>query len=396
MSEPYSAFLIAFYNFCDDLLLKDELTIANYKSRIQEAVGQEGGILTSFITNLHSIIGQQPTVSDALGQMAKDRFHYVFVNLIKAICSVGFPIVLVLDDLQWMDKESLGLLSTLVADKSIKNLMLVGTYRENEVNETHPVKILINDLEKSSNTLTQIKLDNIHHETLNEFISDALCIPVHETYALTAIFIEKTKGNPFFVHQMIRSLSEKGLIFFNNDTRKWEWDPKIFGKSDISKSVLELLRLNILALDENTQQVLKVASCLGSTFSLQTLKLIVNRSDPIERALSTGMITQQNGSVKIYRFAHDQIQMAAYSLLPEDPREMFLHIGKKLCALYSKEELDKNIFVVTNLLQNTRDLISDQTERLKIAALFLLAGNKAIAYAVFTQAFQILETGEQQ
>ena len=223
---------------------------------------------------------------------------------------------------------------------------------------------------------------------------NALRITFHETYALTAIFIEKTKGNPFFVHQMIRSLSEKALIFFNNDARKWEWDSTIFGESDISKGVLELLRLKILALDENTQQVLKVACCLGSSFTLQTLKLIVNRSDPIDHALSTGMITMQNNSRKTYRFAHDQIQTAAYSLLPEDPREIFLYIGKKLCALFSQKELDQNIFVVTNLLQNSRDLISDQTERLKTAELFLLAGNKAITYAVFTQAFKILETGE--
>ena len=112
MSQLYSASLIAFNAFCNDLLLKDELTIASYKSWIQAAVGQECGILTSFKTNLDLIIGQQPYVADAFGQVAKNRFYFVFVKLMKATCCVGFAFVLVLEDLQWMDIESLRLLST--------------------------------------------------------------------------------------------------------------------------------------------------------------------------------------------------------------------------------------------------------------------------------------------
>lgn len=201
--EPYSALLTAFNNFCDDLLLKDKSTVINCQRQISNAVGQEGGILTSVITNLSLIIGQQPSIADAFdhgdafgqgSKTAKNRFHYVFVKLIKAICSVGFPIVLVLEDLQWMDLESLSLLSTLVTDKSIKNLMLVGTYRENEVKVTDPVNAFFDDAKNSVHTLTLIKLNNFNHDVLNELISDALFIPLHETYNLTAFIYEKTQG----------------------------------------------------------------------------------------------------------------------------------------------------------------------------------------------------------
>ena len=88
------------------------------------------------------------------------------------------------------------------------------------------------------------------------------------------------------------------------------------------------------------------------------------------------MITQQNGSDRVYRFVHDQTQMAAFSLLPENPTRMFFYIGKKLWTLYSQTELDENIFLVIHLLHNARDLILDQTERSKVAELFLIAGNK--------------------
>ena len=208
--------------------------------------------------------------------------------------------------------------------------------------------------------------------------------------------MEKTNGSPFFVGQMIKSLLNKSLIFFSSNRRKWGWDQaKLFGDNDMSKSVLELLRLNILALDEYTQQALVVASMLGDSFSLKTLNIVVNRPDSIESALTTGMIAQQNGSDR-YRFVHDQIQIAAFKLLPEDPSQIYLHIGKKLWRLYSEKELDENIFLVVHLLHNAIDLITGQDECVRVARLFLEAGEKALTSTAFTQAFGHLESGESQ
>ena len=192
---------------------------------------------------------------------------------------------------------------------------------------------------------------------------------------------------------MVRTLSEQGLIFYCNELSRWTWDEGIFGDNDISKNVLELFRSKIQALDENCQQVLVTASCLGSTFTLQTLQLIVNRTDSIESAVSSGLIAQQNGNERLYRFVHHQVQQAAFSLLPPDPKEILLYIGKKLCRLYSKEELNKNIFVVTHLINYARDLITDQEERSSVAELFLQAGNRAITLTAFNQAFGYLEAG---
>ena len=241
------------------------------------------------------------------------------------ICSVGYPIVLVLEDLQWMDVETLTLLSALLKDKSIVNLTLIGTYRDNEVTKEHPVSVLRQNVEQSGVNVTNINLDNLDHETINELISHALCLSHLDTYSLTVLVYGKTKGNSFFVNQMLKSLFEQGLLFFCNEINKWKWI--LSTESIIAETVLELLRLKILALDEQTQQALKVASCLGSPFSLKALKLIVNNSKGIEGALNSEIITQYKGSDSIYRFAHDQIQQAAFSLLPDDPKEIFLYIG---------------------------------------------------------------------
>jgi len=325
ITEPYFAILEAMKGFCNDLLFKDETTTSNIKNKIIEALGEEANILTDVIQNLHLIIGRQSSTSDTCGQDAKNQFNYVFIKFIKAICSYGVPIVLVLDDLQWMDLQSLDLLSALIKDKTIENLTLIGTYRDNEVSEEHPLSVLLQNVKRSGVNATNIKLENLDHETINGLISHALCHSPLDTYSLTALIYEKTSGNPFFVNQMLKSLFEQGLLFFCNESNKWKWN--VSNESKMAENVLELLRLKILQLDEVTQQTLKAASCLGSPFSLNTLKLIVNSNKGIEGAINSEIITQYKGSSTIYRFAHDQIQCAAYSLLPSDSREIFLYIG---------------------------------------------------------------------
>jgi len=214
ISEPYFAILEAMKGFCNDLLFKDKFIRSKFKTRIQNAIGDEGKTLTDVISNLHLIIGHQSSTSDTYGQDAKNKFHYVFTKFIKAICSVGYPIVLVLEDLQWMDVQTLILLSALLKDKSIENLTLICIYRDNEVSEEHPVSVLLQNVERTGINVTNVNLDNLNHETVNELISHALCLSPLNTYSLTVLIYEKTKGNPFFVNQMLKSLFEKGLLFF--------------------------------------------------------------------------------------------------------------------------------------------------------------------------------------
>ena len=188
MSEPYGGLRAAINTFCDDILLRDKTTIAKYKHQIQDSVGDEGIILTNFISNLHLLIDRQPNVSDSFGQDAKNRFIYVFVKFIKAICSVGPPIVLVLEDLHWLDLDSSNLLSSLLTDQSNKNFMFIGTYRENETSNTDR---LFEEMKEKNTSMTQVRLANVDHEIVNDLISDALCVCPLETYSLTAFLCEQ-------------------------------------------------------------------------------------------------------------------------------------------------------------------------------------------------------------
>ena len=373
--------------FCGDLLLEDEQTKAKYKTLLQNAVGDEGKVLTDVITNLNLIIGEQPAISNTYGLEAKNRFNYVFIKFIEVICSVRCPLVLVLDDLHWIDLESLGLLRFLVK-RSIKNLMLIGIYRDNEIDEQHPLTQLLNDVH-----YTEIKLLDMDHETTNDLISDTLSISPLRSYSLCSFIHAKTKGSPFFVKQMLHSLVEQNLITFNIEKRGWQWKDEICGEElDVAENMHELLRRKILSFNKYTQQTFKIACILGSPFSLSSLKCIINHNESVEAAISSGLIKHVNGS-DAFGFAHDQIQQAAYSLLPDNPLQIFLYVGKKMLANLAGEKLNEHIFVVVNLLYRAIDIMDDQTERHDAAKLFMLAGENAMTSTAFERAFKYFKGG---
>ena len=259
--EPYSALMEALRNFCNDLLFRDKVTIANYKYRIIEAVGDEGILLTSAINNLHLIIGQQPSIAECLGRNAKNRFSYVLVKFIKAICSVGFPLILILEDLQWIDSSSCDIMTALIKDSAhLKNLILIGTYRENEVGNNHKLKSVLKLCEQKGTKLTMINLKNLDEWVINDILLDSLsCSSSFELFPLTALLLKKTNGNPFYMNQVLQSYYEEGLIYFCSDTCRWKWNDEIFDEMNIAENIFEIIRNKMLTLDDPTLMTLKVA-----------------------------------------------------------------------------------------------------------------------------------------
>lgn len=318
-SSPYSAILEAAKNLCDMILMEEAVTIEIYRSKIQEAVGEEGGILTNVIPNLHLIIGRQPSLDHVFSSFANNRFNFVFIKFFRSICSIGRPITLILENLQWCDEESLKLLSNLLLDK-LSNLLFIGIYRDDEVHAGHPLVIALKDIE-AKKSVTKIKLSNLNHEVITELVSDTFCTNLIESFFFVALIMEKTKGNPLSVKQFLTSLYQQKMIYFCFQDRKWKWDHSIFNKADIADNALQLLRENILTLEDSTQHTLQVASCIGNTFSLPALRPLVSHENAIEEALSTGMIIKSKESCTTYKFGHYLIKEAVLSLLPDTKKK---------------------------------------------------------------------------
>jgi len=273
--------------------MEDDALISEYRKVIQEAVGDDGKFLTDLINNLSLIIGDQPNVSAPVGKNFKNRLFYIIIKFVRAITKIN-PLSFFFDDLHWADLDSLQLLLELMMDNSINRFLIIGAYRIDEVNTLHPLTKVLQKLEDGNANINYVHLDNLGVEDVNSLIAEVLDRSRADTYHLTVLVIQRTQGNPFFVIQFLASLSDKKLLYFCREERKWKWNLNKFATKNFNESVAGLIRESISKLDSATQNVLRIASCLGNTFSLSTLKLITDECDALKQAISEGFITTEN------------------------------------------------------------------------------------------------------
>ena len=195
---PYSAISQAFNEFCQYLLTETADELIRWRDQILKAVGNNGQVLIDVINQLELIIGPQPLVAEVGSLDAQNRFNLVFQNFFRAICQKEHPLVLFIDDLQWADSASLNLLKTLMTDTDSHYFQIIGAYRDNEVDEAHPLMMTLEALQKAGALLNTISLANLSKTDVNRLITDALkCEPLYAE-PLTQLVYDKTLGNAFF------------------------------------------------------------------------------------------------------------------------------------------------------------------------------------------------------
>ena len=395
-ATPYHAIIEAFKELVTLLLTENEEKLAGFRGAIQEAVGEEGKVLTDVLPRLELIIGEQPDVAEVGGNEAQNRFNYVFRKFVTAISTEEHPIVLFIDDLQWADSASLHLLRVLLTDPENRFLLCVCAYRDNEVSPSHPFMVTVGQIERDGGRLERIEIGNLSRDDVHALVSDALTAPPHETRELTDLVYHRTRGNAFFVTQFLRSLAEEELLYFDVDTRTWAWDVERIAAKNITDNVVELMAGKIQKLPDASQAVLKHGACVGNVFDLETLSVILERpADQVKEdllvALSEGLVIPFEDRIK---FAHDRIQQAVYSLIPGDDRNaLHLRIGRLLLADASEAQLEESLFDVVNQLNRGRELVGDAGERARLTELNLRAGRKAKLSSAFVPAYEYLETG---
>ena len=247
---------------------------------------------------------------------------------IKAVTLLGRPLVIVLEDLQWIDASSLDLITALI-EASVDNLMLIINYRDDEINDGYRLEKMLQSVKSMNISITEIKLKNVPQECINEFVSDTFHVPPLDSYLLSSFVYKKSKGNPFFIKRIINRLVEKNLITYSPERCSWLYNASIFERNYIAENIEDLLREKILSLDVNTQRTLKIASCFGASFSLLPLTLIISNKEDVDNTLAKRLIIQLNGS-ETYCFVHDQVQQAAKSLLLKNSKLIYLHIAKMI------------------------------------------------------------------
>lgn len=425
---PFSAFVQAFRDLMKQLLSESDAELQEWQTKIQQAVGENGQVMVEVIPELELIIGKQAAVSELLGSAAENRFNLVFQKFISVFTTKEHPLVIFLDDLQWSDSASLKLLQVLLGEKDSQNLLVIGAYRDNEVSPVHPFMLAVAEIAASGTVVNTMTLQPLSQTDINDLIADTLICDRPLAEPLTELVYQKTKGNPFFATQFLKSLQEDGLIAFNptplgkgGSKGGWQCDIAKVKALTISDDVVEFMSIQLHKLPLPTQELLKLAACIGSQFDLNTLAVVSEKS-PEETAANlwmslqeefilptseiykfyqgkesnepTGILPTTNAQLPNYRFLHDRIQQAAYSLIAEDRKQAtHLKIGQLLLQKSNETQRQERIFDIVGHFNFARGLISDETARYELASLNLQAGKSAKAAAAFDAALTFVNTG---
>jgi predicted ATPase/GAF domain-containing protein len=392
---PYATLAHAFQTLVRQILVKSEADVDRWRRALAEAVGPSGQLIADLIPEVEIIIGKQPPVPDLPPQDAQHRFQLVFRRFLGVFAKPEHPLALFLDDLQWLDAATLELLEHLITDPDVQHLLVVGAYRDNEVSPSHPLTQTLDAIRKVRARMQEIVLAPLQLDDIDRLVADALHSERNAAQPLAQLVYEKTSGNPFFAIQFLTALADVGLLWFDEGEARWSWDLNRINAKGYTDNVADLMVGKLNRLPVETQSALQQLACLGNSADFTMLKMIYSDSnEELERqlweAVQAGLVLRSEDS---YRFLHDRVQEAAYSLIPQQLRaEMHLRIGRLLAERTPSNEREETIFEIVNQFNRAAHLISND-ERRRVAELNLIAGRRAKFSIAYASALSYLETG---
>ncbi len=439
---PYASLIQALSSLMQQLLTESNAQLKQWRSKILTAVGANGQVIIDVIPEVELIIGKQSEVPELGGTEAQNRFNRLFTGFINVFAQKEHPLIIFLDDLQWADSATLKLMQILTAESDTNYFLLIGAYRDNEVNPTHPLIQTLEEIERNKAIVNNIVLQPLEIADVNQLVAETLNDNTERVNKLAELICNKTGSNPFFITQLLQILYQENFLKFDftpfsslMDKEKnlgmWKWDIEEIQAIGITdKSVVELVANRIEKLPETTQQVLQLAACIGDKFTLDVLSIVnqkslVNTAKQLDAALQAGLILPLNQSYKIplvfdedvenldinslesrievlkscitevgYKFLHDRVQQAAYSFIPETEKQAtHLKIGQLLLKQTPSELLSENILDIVNQLNIGVDLLAEPVEKHELAELNLMAGKKAKLATAYETAVRYLDIG---
>jgi len=393
---PYTTLAQAFQGLVRPLLGQREAELCRWRESLQEALGPNGALIVGLVPELELVIGKQPPVPDLPPQEAQSRFQMVFRRFLGVFARKEHPLALFLDDLQWLDAATLDLLERLVTHSEVRNLLVVGAYRDNEVGPAHPLLRTLEAVREAGSRVQEIVLAPLGLDDVSRLVADALHCEPERARPLAQLVQEKTGGNPFFAIQFFTALTEEGLLTFDPAARGWQWNMDRIRAKNYTDNVVEFMTGKLKRFSATTQEALKQLACLGNVAEIATLTMVHAEAEEamhaaLWEAVHAGLVFHQEGA---YKFLHDRIQQAAYSLIPESQRaEVHLRIGRALLAGMTADELAEHLFDVANQLNRGAAKLVDGDEKTQVAAIDLRAGRKAKASAAYASARVYLAAG---
>ncbi|HYE41507.1 MAG TPA: AAA family ATPase [Ramlibacter sp.] len=376
---PYSTLAQAFQSLIRRLLATKEADLAPWRDALREALGPNGRLMTELVPELVLIIGEQPPVPELPPQQAQSRFQIVFRRFIGVFARPEHPLALALDDLQWLDAATLDLMEDLLTRSNLQHLLLIGAYRDNEVNAAHPLVRRLEAIREAGVKVHEIRLAALARKDLGQLLQDALLCDAGRAAPLADLLHEKTAGNPFFAIQFLSDLAEEGLVAFDHGQGCWSWDPARIHAKGYTANVVDLMVGKLERLPAASKATLQQMACLGNWARTRSIALACGNSEEqvdsdLWDAVRMELIDRVDGA---HKFVHDRVHEAAYGLIAVPERAAaHLRIGRLLLAATPPEALEDAVFDIVNHFNRGAALV-DREERARVATLNVVAGKRA-------------------
>jgi predicted ATPase/class 3 adenylate cyclase len=417
-NAAYAALGAAFRDLVRQLLGESRERLDQWQADIRDALGTNAQLIIDVIPELVHVIGQQPQVQDLSPAEAQVRFQMAFVQFVRVFARAEHPLVIFLDDLQWSDVPTLHLVTRLVTAHELSHLFIIGAYRDNEVDTTHPLSLTLREIE-GKRFVENLSLQPLDQSATDMLARETLQCSAERAGPLSQVLYERSGGNPFFTIELLTNLKDREIIRFDAASGGWTWEMSAVRQVHYTDNVVDIIIARQNRLPPATQNVLQLAACIGATFDLRTLSIIREASPEqtnaeLEDALKAHLVVPLNASYKYvgtepagpdaanddlevnpaYKFQHDRVQQAAYSLIdPAQRQALHRSIGRLMLGHATAEELDERLMDVVRHLNEGRSLVTDAAERHELVRLNLSAGIKAKQSSAYDAALRYLRIG---
>ncbi|WP_437287277.1 AAA family ATPase [Sorangium sp. So ce406] len=356
-STPYAAMAQAFGALMQQWLASPKPVLRAWQARIKAEVGDNARLIADVVPELDRVMGKLAPVPPVQGDQVLARQRLTWLNFVRAVATPNAPLVMFLDDMQWADSATLEILRTLLTDAERRDLLLIAAYRDNEAPPEHPLWKLVASVGESGAKVTRMSVGPLSEEHARAWVGRALSGEAARVTPLSRTLWQKTRGNPFFMEQLLLSWHRQGKVVRDPDSGAWRWDQKELEQAQVTDNVVALLTDKVLEMPDATQQLLGLAACAGHTFHLHDLERLSGWDRarvtgalwpamqeelvvPTDGAYRSAQALGQTGGGTVegaldaeYRFLHDRVQQAGYErIAPEQRALAHLEIGRRLWA----------------------------------------------------------------
>ncbi len=419
-ATPLSAVVRTLRDLTQQLLADSPDKVSRWRERLMASTEGDAAVILDVVPEASHILGLLPPPQDLGPIPNRERFDHILRAYVQAFASAEQPVALFLDDLQWADAASLRFLVGLATDPATRNILLIGAYRNTEVDGNHPLTLALEKISLAKTPVHLIELLPLSATDLTSMVADSLDKKPETVLELSSLLRAKTGGNPFFVTQFLRGLVEDKLLRYDGNSQEWRWDSTAISRLSVLGDVAQFMSDKIGRYPEETRETLAFASFLGATFDLDTLCLITKKSaratattlwQPMEDGLLIPLdagfqyfqfmdpdseeTASKTGTVS-YKFAHDRIQEASNCFVsPEDVPGTSLRIARLLLQREGGAPTDDRLFDIGGHFKAAHALLlaSDTAERIQVADLHLRVAERAKAATAYATALGHVKAG---